>query len=111
LKLLFDENLSRKLVLKLVDLFPESTHAVTVGLVQSSDLEIWNYARDNDFIVVTADGDFYEMAAAFGAPPKVIWLRGCDYPTKIAAQILRDQIIRVREFINDKARSILILKP
>ena len=43
--------------------------------------------------------------------PKVIWLRGCDYPTGIAERLLRDQAIRVTEFLQDPERAILIIRP
>jgi hypothetical protein len=42
---------------------------------------VWEYAKTNGFSIVTADADFYDLAIALGSPPKVIWLRGCDYPT------------------------------
>jgi hypothetical protein len=41
----------------------------------------------------------------------VIWLRGCDYPTATAAELIRSQSIRIAEFLEDANRSILILKP
>ena len=111
MKLLFDENLSRKLAIRLSDLFPESRHAVTEGLLHSPDRSIWEYAGANEFTIVTADSDFYELAVTYGPPPKVIWLKGCDYPTAIAERLLRDQAIRVTEFIRDSERSVLILTP
>lgn len=84
MRLLFDENLSRKLAPRFADLFPGSVHAATEGLLQSSDAAVWEYAKARDFAIVTADADFYELATTFGPPPKVIWLRGCDYPTAVA---------------------------
>jgi predicted nuclease of predicted toxin-antitoxin system len=110
-KLLFDENLSRRLVPRLSDLFPESTHLAEEGLLRSADRVIWNHAKEHGFAVVTADADFYELAITLGAPPKVIWLRGCDYPTAAAAELIRSQSIRIAEFLEDATRSILILKP
>jgi predicted nuclease of predicted toxin-antitoxin system len=110
-KLLFDENLSRRLVPRLSDLFPGSTHLAEQGLLRSSDRAIWNYAKEHAFALVTADADFYELAITLGAPPKVIWLRGCDYPTATAAELIRSQSIRIAEFLEDANRSILILKP
>jgi predicted nuclease of predicted toxin-antitoxin system len=110
-KLLFDENLSRRLVARVEDLFPGSSHVFAENLMQSPDAEIWNFAKSHDFCIATADGDFYELAVTLGPPPKVIWLRGCDYPTAAAEQLLRDQAVRVAEFLNDKDRAVLILKP
>jgi hypothetical protein len=43
-KLLFDENLSRRLSARLADLFPESSHVVLEGLTQNPDIVVWEYA-------------------------------------------------------------------
>jgi predicted nuclease of predicted toxin-antitoxin system len=97
-KLLFDENLSHRLSTRLNDLFPGSSHVAFENLLHADDVQVWEYARTNGFSIVTADGDFYDLAIAQGPLPKVIWLRGCDYPTGVAEQLLRDQAIRVTEF-------------
>ncbi len=111
MKLLFDENLSHKLVPQLLDLFPNSTHVASEGLLTSPDIDVWNYAKAHGFIIVTADADFYELATTLGAPPKVVWLRGCDYPTRTAAHLIRSQAIRLTEFASDEDRAILIINP
>jgi predicted nuclease of predicted toxin-antitoxin system len=108
-KLLFDENLSHKLVGRLDDLFAGSSHAATEGLLRSPDTVVWEHAKAHGFTIVTADADFYEMAATFGPPPKVIWLRRCDYPAAIAEQLIRTQAIRVAEFLRDPDQGVLIL--
>jgi predicted nuclease of predicted toxin-antitoxin system len=74
-KLLFDENLSRKLVARLSELYPGSAHVVEFDLLERPDREIWDFAREGGFVIVTTDADFYELAAALGPPPKVVWLR------------------------------------
>jgi predicted nuclease of predicted toxin-antitoxin system len=63
------------------------------------------------FSIVTADADFYELAITLGAPPKVVWLRGCDYPTAVAERLIRGQAIRIIEFMEDPERAVLILRP
>jgi predicted nuclease of predicted toxin-antitoxin system len=70
-KLLFDENLSRKLVGRLSDLFPNSRHVESEGLTQVSDQQIWEYAKNNEFTIVTADGDFHELVTTFGRRQKL----------------------------------------
>ncbi len=61
MKLLFDHNLSPRLVNRLFDLFPESIHVYMLSMEQADDLEIWKYAQDNDFIIVTRDSDYNEL--------------------------------------------------
>jgi predicted nuclease of predicted toxin-antitoxin system len=109
--LLFDENLSHRLAARLNDLFPGSSHVTFENLLHADDFLVWDYARTNSFSIVTADGDFYDLAVLQGPPPKVVWLRGCDYPTAVAESLIRDQAIRLREFLNDPNRAVLILKP
>lgn len=111
MKLLLDENISRRLVQRIDDLFPGSTHLVSAGLLQAPDTSVWEFARGNGFAIVTADADFYELSITLGSPPKVIWLRGCDYPTAVAEALLRSQAIRINEFLEDAERAILILRP
>ena len=111
MKLLLDENLSRRLVHRIVDLFPDSAHVASEGLLQAPDIAIWEYAKSGGFCIVTADADFYELATSLGPPPKVIWLRGCDYPTSVAEELIRKQSIRIVEFLEDPIRAVLILRP
>ncbi len=63
MKLLLDENLSRRVVHLLVTDFPGTTQIALQGMEQASDSEIWQFARDNDFVIVTKDADFYELSA------------------------------------------------
>ena len=79
--------------------------------MQTSDEAVWTYARSHGFVIVSADADFYEMAITLGPPPKVVWLRGCDYPTAVAEALLRRQSIRIIEFEEDPEQSVLILRP
>jgi len=107
-KLLLDENLSRRLIGQVGDLYPGTTHVSAVDLLQASDIEVWEYAKLFALCIVTADADFYELSITMGTPPKVVWLKGCDYPTAVAAQLIRDQAIRIAEFLEDPERAVLI---
>lgn len=86
-------------------------HVCSVGLAQAPDQTVWEYAKSNAYSIVTADADFYDLAISLGPPPKVIWLRGCDYPTAVAEDLIRGQAIRISEFLNDSERAVLILRP
>jgi predicted nuclease of predicted toxin-antitoxin system len=86
LKLLFDQNLSRKLVNRLADIFPESSHVQFHGLAEKTDTEIWEFAKLNDFCIVTQDADFAERSRLYGSPPKVVWweiIRGLMLPYEV----------------------------
>jgi predicted nuclease of predicted toxin-antitoxin system len=36
---------------------------------------VWDYAKDNDLMIVSKDADMNDLSLVFGNPPKVIWLR------------------------------------
>lgn len=72
MKLLLDQNLSRRLLTSLTPYFPDSMQVALLGLAQASDIEIWQFAREQDFTIVTKDADFVELALLRGWPPKII---------------------------------------
>jgi predicted nuclease of predicted toxin-antitoxin system len=73
-KLLFDENLPPRLVQSLADLYPGSSHLRDCGLRGASDSEVWLYAKDNFYTIVSKDSDFWQRSSLLGGPPKIIWL-------------------------------------
>ncbi len=79
MKLLFDQNLSRKLVTRLGDIFPNASHVQFDELAEKTDTEIWEFAKLNDFCIVTQDADFAERSRLYGSPPKVVWLECGNY--------------------------------
>jgi predicted nuclease of predicted toxin-antitoxin system len=110
LKLLFDANLSPKLVGRLDDLFPGSVHVFETGLAQNTpDQTIWEYARANGFTIITADSDFLYLAQSRGAPPKVVRIENCDYRTTEVEDLLRRQAISIAE-MEQSPKTILSIR-
>jgi predicted nuclease of predicted toxin-antitoxin system len=110
-KLLLDFNLSPKLLQLLQGLFPGTTHAKMTDLsAEAEDIVIWEYAKHENFIILTADRDFLHLANRFGQPPKLIRLEGMNYRTSHAASVLQRNAIRMAEFGRSEA-GILILRP
>jgi predicted nuclease of predicted toxin-antitoxin system len=110
LRLLFDANLSPKLVARLADLFPGSTHIFATTLARfTSDERIWEFAREQGFAIVSADADFLDLAEQHGAPPKVIRIENCRYRTAEIERLLRRDAISVAEFVGSD-RGVLILR-
>jgi predicted nuclease of predicted toxin-antitoxin system len=102
-KLLFDQNLSHRLPVRLADLFPDSAHVRAVALDQSPDDQIWEYAKVNGLCIVTQDSHFAERSRLYGAPPKVVWLRcGNSTPQQVEA-ILRRNAVLITELIQNSA--------
>jgi predicted nuclease of predicted toxin-antitoxin system len=109
MKLLFDENLSFRLVAALADIFPGSSHVRDVGLLGADDLSVWNYAADHGFLLASKDTDFYERSLVFGAPPKIIWLRIGNSTVNETITLLRNQYIIIRHFYDDTTATFLPL--
>jgi predicted nuclease of predicted toxin-antitoxin system len=109
LKLLFDANLSPKLVRRLEELFPGCAHVFDVGLERSApDEKIWKYAAAEGFTIVTADSDFLDFAKLRGSPPKVIHLENCDYRTSQVESLLRHHAIWIAELEHSSRTTLAI---
>ena len=109
MKLLFDHNLSPKLVDRLADLFPESTHLYTLGMDQANDREVWNYAQSNGFTIVTRDSDYNELLVLLGFPPKVVWIRRGNCSTSTIETMLRSHLADIQTLASDSTLGILTL--
>ena len=109
MKLLFDQNLSRKLSGRVQDIFPGSLHMSEVLARRTPDESIWIYARDNDFVVVTKDSDYPDLSSRLGYPPKLIWIRSGNTPNAVVEALLRDRHDELLAFEYDPARGIIEL--
>ena len=85
MKLLFDFNLSCNLK-RLSAVFPGSISASAAGLNTATVLHVREYAKDNDFVLVTQDADFIDWNRLFGIPPKILWIRFGNQSVDFAEQ-------------------------
>ncbi len=109
MKLLFDQNLSPSLVETLREIFPESFHVQSIGLSHAADEEVWRYAKEHGFAVVTKDSDFHERTLLAGTPPKVVWIRRANCSTVEIAAILSRHTEDIRSLERDDQALFLIL--
>ena len=107
MKLLFDQNLSFKLCERLADLFPDSSQARLLGMAEAEDRVLWQHAKANGFTLVSQDSDLADMAALYGPPPKVIWLRCGNQPTEVVEKRLRDHAQAIAGFEQDNTAACL----
>lgn len=101
MKLLFDQNLSFKLVRRVADLFPDSSQVRLVGLDRANDSVVWEYARQHNYVFVTQDVDYSNLSGLRGYPPKIIWLRCGNRPTSEIEELLRRNHPRIIHFLAD----------
>jgi predicted nuclease of predicted toxin-antitoxin system len=109
MKLLFDQNLSPRLVSRLADLYPDSNHVYPLGLDRIPDQEVHEYARREGFLLVTKDADFSELSLLQGFPPKVIWIRRGNCSTTTIEQILRRHYDDIKALDADPILGVLTL--
>jgi predicted nuclease of predicted toxin-antitoxin system len=107
MKLLFDENLSPKLATNLSDIFPDSMHVDRLGLGGESDNAVWEYAKQNGYVLTSKDSDFYDKSVLFGHPPKIVWIRRGNCSNKTIELILRNKVEAIETFNNDLDLSFL----
>jgi predicted nuclease of predicted toxin-antitoxin system len=113
-KLLFDQNLSPRLVNLLHGLDPGSDHVQRLGLERSSDDAVWTHARDNDFIIVIKDDDFNQIAVIRGFPPKIVWIQLGNCTTDEIAEALKAEALNaqalVANLVADPDASTLVIR-
>jgi predicted nuclease of predicted toxin-antitoxin system len=101
MKLLFDQNISFRIVRNTQDIFPGSKQVRELGLENYKDSQIWTFAKENNYSIVTFDADFYDMGILKGSSPKVIWLRLGNTSTKNIEKILRKNFDLIKSFLSD----------
>ena len=111
MKILVDNNLSYRTAIFLNKTFKGSIHVEKFGLdSDTEDLEIWQFAKENNFTILTKDNDFEAMSRLFGCPPKVIYLTGGNKTTGEIVTILEKNILVIRTFIKDTVNCLLYLR-
>lgn len=95
MKLLLDQNLSYRIIKPLTDVYPGSMQVSMLQMGRAADREIWEYARQNGYSIVTMDADFHEYSMLENAPPLVVWLRCGNQPTKV----ILEKLLHNREII------------
>jgi predicted nuclease of predicted toxin-antitoxin system len=88
MKLLFDQNISFRVAKKLQNHFSGCMHVSDCKLMDTEDATIWEYAKTNDFAIVTFDSDFYDISIINGHPPKIIWIRTGNLKTNELVRLL-----------------------
>jgi predicted nuclease of predicted toxin-antitoxin system len=102
MKFLFDQNISQRILKVLPENYVGSSHVKKEGLINARDRQIWEFAKKNDFIIVTQDSDFNELNSLLGFPPKVIWIRSGNLKTQVIIDLLISQYHEIQQFIEDE---------
>jgi predicted nuclease of predicted toxin-antitoxin system len=109
MRLLFDHNLSLRLVDRLANVYPGSSHVFRLGLDRAPDLEVWRYACEHSFVIVTKDSDFNDLSVLQGFPPKIVWVRLGNCTTSDVERALRAGREAIISFVSEPDLGVLEL--
>jgi len=111
MKLLLDENLSRSIVPFLQTKFPGTSQVALAGLESASDAEIWQYAKDNGFVIESRDSDFQERSLVAGHPPQVVWLKIPNRSKTFVLNILLEHHAEIEQALTQQNLACVELSP
>ncbi|RUM74737.1 MAG: hypothetical protein DSZ11_03515 [Sulfurovum sp.] len=106
-KLLFDNNISHRVIPRIADIFSNANHVMLENLDESSDVKVWFFARSNDYTIVIKDSDFNDLVIYKGIPPKVIWIKLGNCKVRDIENVLRDNVEAIKDFLNEPNSAIL----
>lgn len=109
MKLLFDQNISPRILKKLPPDFSECQQVRFLGLEDSSDSEIFDFAKNQGFTIVTFDSDFVDLNALRGVPPKIIYLNTGNLTTKNVSDLILDNLLSIQHYLKAESDNILEL--
>jgi predicted nuclease of predicted toxin-antitoxin system len=101
MNLLFDQNISYRLIPLISENYPKAQQVRALGLENATDLEIFKFAKNNDYSIVTFDSDFIDLSILKGFPPKIIWIRTGNTTTKNLTKFLNDRFEIIQSFIEE----------
>lgn len=101
MKLLFDQNISHRILEFIPEEFSNSTTVKKEGLINFSDHKIWEFAKIKGYVIVTQDSDFNDLNLLYGFPPKVIWIRTGNINTQELGTIIIHHSQDIQKFNMD----------
>lgn len=107
MKLLLDQNLSRRLLPDLEAEFPGSAQVQLLGLDTATDLVLWEFAKAQGYAIVTKDVDFLELTLLRGFPPKVVWLNCGNMSNAALRERLLSRASQIRAFLASADEGVL----
>lgn len=89
LRLLLDANISWRLINELQPLVNTIKHVDSIGItIPAKDNEIWQFAKENNFIIISNDNDFLDLLNWKGFPPKVVLLKTGNQSNTYLLQVI-----------------------
>lgn len=108
-KLLLDENLSRRLVPALQEHFPGSSQVALLGLERATDAALCDYAASHGFVLCSKDDDFHRLVAARRYRPKLVHLALGNASNDRVLEALRSAAGRLTEALADAEIGVVVV--
>ncbi|RZM10250.1 MAG: hypothetical protein EOO88_48380 [Pedobacter sp.] len=109
MRLLFDQNISFRVVKQLKATFPDVIGVRECGLFNADDYQIWEYARQNNYTVVSFDKDIPDIGSVRGFPPRIIWLRTGNLSNQSILSLFLDHFEQFVAFIANEKKGCLMV--
>lgn len=74
----------------------------------TTDSIVWDYAKENGYLIVSKDADRHDLGLVFGNPPKVIWLRLGKCSTSKVEHLLRRNFEAIQSFYENENLSLTV---
>jgi predicted nuclease of predicted toxin-antitoxin system len=101
MRLLFDQNISFRLLKKISDLYPDAKQVRELSFENATDLEIFEFAIKNNYTIVTFDSDFCDLNSLKDFPTRIIWLRTGNTTTDHLASVFKKRYELISSFMNE----------
>lgn len=102
MRFFFDQNISHRILKLIPEIYSESTTVKKEGLLNAQDRQIWDFAKQHNYIIVTQDSDFNDLTSLYGFPPKIIWIRTGNLKTQAIVNILIDYSLEIEKFVTNQ---------
>ncbi|MDX2074012.1 MAG: DUF5615 family PIN-like protein [Alphaproteobacteria bacterium] len=109
MKFILDQNISRRLLGALCEIWPGSEHVGLLGLAQATDKHLWDYAAKNGYCIISKDSDFLNFAIFYGTPPKVVIIATGNVSTDAVLHCLLSHRKDIEEFAASVSEAVLVI--
>jgi len=75
----------------------------------TDDSQIWEFARENEFVVLTKYKDFCHCSVVIGTPPKIVWINRGNCRNKELTTLIETRIEEIKKFVKSEA-GLLVIK-
>lgn len=110
MKLLLDENLSRRLVPALQARFPGTSQVALLGLERCTDEQLCDYALQHDFVICSKDDDFQHLVASRDYRPRLVHLVLGNASNDAVLSALLAAADRLHAAFGDPATGVVVIE-